>query len=139
MGNTQAVIGAVYGDEGKGRLVDYLASLTPTLVVRHNGGAQAGHTVVTPEGLRHVFHHFGSGTFVGSPTYLSRFFIVNPLIWSQEASVLPLIPRVMVSPEAAESNRLRLLISTTSSFFAPLRYLVSTDAVIFNVSDIPTN
>lgn len=54
------VIGANYGDEGKGLITDYLAALdhSNTLVVRFNGGAQAGHTVQTPSGLRHVFSHF---------------------------------------------------------------------------------
>ena len=41
----QAVIGALYGDEGKGLMVDRLAAATPrAVVVRSNGGAQAGHT-----------------------------------------------------------------------------------------------
>ncbi len=78
-----AVIGANYGDEGKGLVTDYL-STDRTLVVRFNGGAQAGHTVVTPEGRRHVFHHFGAGCFRGAGTLLSRHFIVNPLLWARE-------------------------------------------------------
>lgn len=80
-----AVIGANYGDEGKGKMVDYLChEHGADLVVRFNGGAQAGHTVVTPEGLRHVFHHFGSGSFLGTPTYLSRFFVCNPILFNRE-------------------------------------------------------
>lgn len=48
--NIQAVIGSHYGDEGKGLITDYLASHHKnTLVIRFNGGAQAGHTVITPE------------------------------------------------------------------------------------------
>lgn len=80
-----AVIGANFGDEGKGVVVDALASRDPdTLVVRFNGGAQAGHTVTTPEGVRHVFHHFGSGTLAGCETYLSRHFVVNPILFVRE-------------------------------------------------------
>ena len=58
----QAVIGAGYGDEGKGLVVDALAHAAGpgTIVVRTNGGAQAGHSVQTPDGRRHVFHHVGS-------------------------------------------------------------------------------
>lgn len=80
------VIGANFGDEGKGLLTDFIAARAPdrSLVVRYNGGAQAGHTVVTPEGRRHVFSHFGSGTLSGCPTYLSQFFIVNPLLFIKE-------------------------------------------------------
>ena len=85
-----AVIGAAFGDEGKGHLTDYFAAEAPDppLVIRYNGGCQAGHTVVTPDGTRHVFGHFGSGTLAGSPTMLSRFFIVNPMIWAAERDVL---------------------------------------------------
>lgn len=80
-----AVIGAAYGDEGKGAAVDALAAASASpLVVRHNGGAQAGHTVVTPRGVRHVFSHFGSGALAGAPTYLSHFFAVNPKIFLNE-------------------------------------------------------
>jgi adenylosuccinate synthase len=82
-----AVIGANWGDEGKGLVVDALAD-TRTVVVRFNGGAQAGHTVQTPEGRRHVFHHFGSGTLRGAATFLSRFFVVNPVLYREEWSVL---------------------------------------------------
>ena len=83
------VIGANYGDEGKGLMTDYFCSKKSTdLVVRFNGGAQAGHTVVTPEGKRHVFSHFGSGTFLGIPTYLYKYFVVNPIKFREEYETL---------------------------------------------------
>jgi len=86
-----AVVGSNYGDEGKGLMVDYLASESSSpLVIRFNGGAQAGHTVQTSEGERHVFSHFGSGTFVGAPTFLSRYFICNPLLFRREYDELNL-------------------------------------------------
>lgn len=74
-----AVIGAGYGDEGKGLMTDALVAALngAATVVRFNGGAQAGHTVVAPRKgappLRHVFHHVGSGALAGAPTFLSRF------------------------------------------------------------------
>ena len=81
-----AVIGANFGDEGKGRIVDHFAASAdaPCVVIRYNGGAQAGHTVVTPDGRRHVFSHIGSGSFVGASTYLSEFFIANPFLFAKE-------------------------------------------------------
>jgi adenylosuccinate synthase len=83
------VIGANFGDEGKGLVTDYLCATEGAgMVVRFNGGAQAGHTVVTPAGDRHVFHHFGSGTFAGVPTFLSQFFVCNPLVALREADEL---------------------------------------------------
>lgn len=85
----RAVIGSNFGDEGKGLMVDYLCATEGTgMVVRFNGGAQAGHTVVTPDGQRHVFRHFGSGTFWGAPTFLSQFFVCNPLVALKEADQL---------------------------------------------------
>lgn len=84
----RAVIGANWGDEGKGLIVDYLCRTGGEVVVRFNGGSQAGHTVVTPEGLRHVFSHFGSGTLYGVPTFLSQFFICNPITFFRELQEL---------------------------------------------------
>lgn len=84
----RAVIGANFGDEGKGLVVDYLCRTGGEVVVRFNGGAQAGHTVVTPEGLRHVFHHYGSGTLYGVPTFLSQFFVCNPIAFLREQAAL---------------------------------------------------
>lgn len=86
MKRATVVIGANYGDEGKGLIVDYFASKIPgdKVVVRFNGGAQAGHTVVTPDGKRHVFSHFGAGTFTGAATYLAKHFVCNPLVFWKE-------------------------------------------------------
>lgn len=83
------VIGANFGDEGKGLMTDYFCHQSALrgdkcLVVLHNGGAQRGHTVVTPDGKKHIFHHFGSGTFIGADTYFSDDFILNPIIFRQE-------------------------------------------------------
>lgn len=74
------VVGLGYGDEGKGTITDYLTNtMGATLNVRFNGGAQAGHNVVTDDGRHHTFSQFGSGTFHGAKTLLSRFIIVNPI------------------------------------------------------------
>ncbi|MFN8633536.1 MAG: adenylosuccinate synthetase [Chloroflexota bacterium] len=73
--------GLGYGDEGKGTWTDFLARSEPVhTVVRFNGGAQAGHNVVTPDGRHHTFAQFGSGTFVrGVSTHLSHFMLLNPM------------------------------------------------------------
>lgn len=102
----KAVIGANFGDEGKGLMTDYFCHQSALrgekrLVVLHNGGAQRGHTVVTPDGKRHVFHHFGSGTFMGADTYLSEDFILNPMVFRQEWEELESLgvsPTVYVHP-----------------------------------------
>jgi adenylosuccinate synthase len=81
-----SVIGAGYGDEGKGLMTDALAAAlgSETVVVRTNGGAQAGHTVRTPDGRAHVFHHVGSGALAGAATHLSRFFVHHPMLLGEE-------------------------------------------------------
>lgn len=80
------VIGASYGDEGKGREVNTLATEN-SLVIRFNGTSQSGHTVVN-KGKRHVFNHFGSGTFQGADTYFSHHFWINPLTFFEEYTKL---------------------------------------------------
>ncbi len=86
----QAVIGAGYGDEGKGLVVDALAHVAGpgAVVVRTNGGAQAGHSVQTPNGRRHVFHHVGSGALAGAATHLSRWFVHHPMVLGDEVAAL---------------------------------------------------
>jgi len=79
--STHIVIDLGFGDAGKGTTVDAIARRcsTPPLVVRHNGGAQAGHNVVSPDGKQHVFSQFGAATFVpGSKTLLSKHFVLHP-------------------------------------------------------------
>ena len=102
MDKCKVVIGANFGDEGKGLITDYFASFEPnTIVVLANGGAQRGHTVVTPEGYRHVFHHFGSGTFVGAATYCADSFLVNPVLFNEEWDKLvkhKIYPRIYINP-----------------------------------------
>lgn len=75
------VAGLAYGDEGKGSVVDYLVRKhQASLVVRYNGGSQAAHNVVTPDGRHHTFSQFGAGSFVpGVETHLSQHMMVNPL------------------------------------------------------------
>lgn len=98
-----AVIGAGYGDEGKGLTTDYLAhQYQNSCVIRFNGGAQAGHTVVHL-GKRHVFGHIGSGFFAGAATCLGRHFIVNPILLEQEATELN-CRRVYIDPRAIVST-----------------------------------
>src|ERR687897_1022473 len=81
--------GLGYGDEGKGTWTDFLARTEPVhTVVRFNGGAQAGHNVVTPDGRHHTFAQFGSGTLHGVRTHLSRFMMVDPLALAAEAGHL---------------------------------------------------
>lgn len=80
------IIGANYGDEGKGLAADYFAGQAKgeILGVLTNGTAQRGHTVTLTDGRTHVFHHFSSGTFQGADTYICKNFTVNPMIFVKE-------------------------------------------------------
>lgn len=87
--NIKVVIGSNFGDEGKGLMTDYFCHQAFTkgencIVVLSNGGAQRGHTVVTPKGERHVFKHFGAGTFANACTYCPADFILNPMEFRRE-------------------------------------------------------
>jgi adenylosuccinate synthase len=76
---TQIVIGLGYGDEGKGLTTDYLCRQADwPLVIRFSGGHQAGHTVVTSDGQRHVFSSLGAGSLAGAATYWSRYCAFAP-------------------------------------------------------------
>ena len=82
----EAVIGANYGDEGKGLFTEHLCRNRPNpLVVMSNGGCQRGHTVNNVEkGIRHVFNHFGSGSLLRTPTTYSKSFLLNPIKYVEE-------------------------------------------------------
>jgi adenylosuccinate synthase len=56
-----AVVGAQWGDEGKGRIIDYLAQ-EADVVIRFQGGDNAGHTVINEYG-KHALHLIPSGIF----------------------------------------------------------------------------
>ena len=87
------VCGLGFGDEGKGAVTEFLCSPhypdPAHAVIRYNGGAQAGHNVVTADGRHHTFAQFGSGSFTpGVRTHLSRFVLVDPLALAAEAAHL---------------------------------------------------
>lgn len=75
-----SVLGLAFGDCGKGLFTDYLCRLWGAhTVVRFNGGGQAGHNVVLPDGRSHTFSQFGAGSFVADTFTLLAFpVIVHP-------------------------------------------------------------
>lgn len=82
---TKIVLGLGYGDEGKGLTTDFLCQQSSQpLVIRFSGGHQAGHTVVTEKGERHVFSSFGAGSLQDVPTYWSSFCTLSPINYLNE-------------------------------------------------------
>lgn len=67
------------GDEGKGSFIDYLAhTKNIDCIIRYNGGSQASHTVITPEGVLHKFSQLGSGMFLEKcHTYITENMVIN--------------------------------------------------------------
>ncbi len=59
--NVSAIVGVQYGDEGKGRIVDYFAQ-EADIVIRYQGGDNAGHTVINDKG-KFALHILPSGIF----------------------------------------------------------------------------
>lgn len=102
--NLNVVIGANYGDEGKGLVTNYLTTKYDSgIILLNNGGAQRGHTVETKNGFRHVFHHFGSTV---NPNFISHCtfnYIVNPAICMQE--YYELIDKLQFSPKMTVSHK----------------------------------
>jgi len=83
------VIGANYGDEGKGLLTRYFANQallknSQPIIIFHNGTAQRGHTVDYDPNFRHIYHHFGSGTGDKVPTFFAETFWVHPMEFYKE-------------------------------------------------------
>lgn len=116
------VVDAGFGDAGKGLVTDWLVRTTgASLVVRFNGGAQAGHNVVTADGRHHTFAQLGAGSFVpGVRTFLSSHVVVHPGALLAEAAALgrkgvaDVLSRVrigerarLVTPFHQAANRLR--------------------------------
>jgi adenylosuccinate synthase len=70
------VVGAQWGDEGKGKIVDVLAERAD-LVVRYQGGANAGHTVDTGAG-EFVLHQIPSGILQGAVCVVGNGVVLDP-------------------------------------------------------------
>ena len=93
MQNIKVIIGASYGDEGKGLATDFFGAQAQgrrgTVNVLTNGGPQRGHTVELADGRRHVFKHFGAASFRGAATYYAEQFMINPMEFVREYDDLP--------------------------------------------------
>ncbi len=82
-----AVLGAQWGDEGKGKVVDYLASRAQ-VVARFQGGNNAGHTVVIGE-QTYKMHHLPVGIlYPGVWCLLGNGMVINPEVLVEELTSL---------------------------------------------------
>ncbi|MDE1853031.1 MAG: adenylosuccinate synthetase [Thaumarchaeota archaeon] len=82
-----SVVGLQWGDEGKGKIIDYLAGRYDA-VARFNGGSNAGHTVVIG-GMKHTFHLIPSGALKGKELLVGAAVALDPVVMGEELSLLP--------------------------------------------------
>ncbi len=74
------VIGAQWGDEGKGKVTDLLGGRVD-YVVRYSGGNNAGHTVITPDGEKYALHLLPSGALSQTATIvIGNGVVVDPKV-----------------------------------------------------------
>lgn len=109
------VLGAQWGDEGKGKIVDLLAGHMD-LVVRFQGGANAGHTVKIGD-KEYILHIIPGGIVSGKATnVIGNGCVVDPIIFSEEVKYLE-EKGIKVSPE-------KLIVSSQAHIVTPVhKYL----------------
>jgi len=76
------IVGAQWGDEGKGKIVDLLAEHCD-LVCRYNGGPNAGHTIVA-NGETYKLKHIPSGILQGKECVIGAGCVVDPQVLIEE-------------------------------------------------------
>jgi adenylosuccinate synthase len=104
-----AVIGAQWGDEGKGKIVDWLAERAD-VVVRFQGGHNAGHTLVVGESV-YKLSLLPSGIVRGTPSVIGNGVVLDP--WALKAEVEKLRGQgVTITPDT-------LMVSDTCALILP--------------------
>ena len=114
--SVQIVVGAQWGDEGKGKIVDHLSD-SVDIVARYQGGANAGHTVVIG-GQTYVLHLIPSGIFHPNVTcVIGNGVVLDPIALLQEIDQLKAL-KVDITG--------RLLISHNAHLIMPYHKLLDT-------------
>ena len=97
-----AIVGAQWGDEGKGKITDFFAGESD-YVVRFHGGNNAGHTVIV-EGNTFKLHLIPSGIIYGAPmSIIGNGVVVDPKVLLEEIEYIEdkgIDPKLMVSDRA---------------------------------------
>lgn len=105
------VIGSQWGDEGKGKVIDFLTE-TADLVVRSQGGSNAGHTVIA-NGQKYILHLVPSGILWDNKVnIIGNGVVINPTALVEEINYL-LGKGVSITPE-------KLLISDRAHVVLPI-------------------
>ncbi|MHA2252097.1 MAG: adenylosuccinate synthetase, partial [Candidatus Kariarchaeaceae archaeon] len=76
-GKGLVIVGMQFGDEGKGKIVDFYSSKSwIQVVVRFNGGSNAGHTVVVDD-VKYALHLLPTGLIYEKPSYIGNGVVVD--------------------------------------------------------------
>ena len=103
-----AVVGANWGDEGKGKITDMLAEKAD-IIVRFQGGANAGHTIVNDYG-KFALHTLPSGVFYGHTTsVIGNGVALNIPVFFKEYNEV--VSRGVPAPKILISNRAQMVMS----------------------------
>lgn len=99
----KAVVGANWGDEGKGKITDMLAEQAD-IIVRFQGGANAGHTIINDYG-KFALHTLPSGVFYGHTTSIigNGVALDVPVLFKEVQSIIDQgvpMPKILVSDRA---------------------------------------
>lgn len=113
--NVTAIVGSNWGDEGKGKITDMLAEKAD-IVVRYQGGANAGHTIVNGYG-KFALHSLPSGVFYQHITnVIGNGVALSPLDIQKELNSLK--EKGVPAPSLAISDRAQIVMSYHKSFDA---------------------
>lgn len=111
----KAVVGANWGDEGKGKITDMLAR-EADIIVRFQGGANAGHTIVNDYG-KFALHTLPSGVFYGHTTSIigNGVALDVPRLFAEVQSV---VEKGVPMPKILVSDRAQMVMSYHKNFDA---------------------
>ena len=103
----RAIVGACWGDEGKGKITDMLAE-NSDIIIRFQGGSNAGHTIINDYG-KFALHLLPSGVFynhttsiIGNGVALNIPYLVN--------EINSIVEKGVPKPKILVSNRAQILI-----------------------------
>ena len=114
---SKLVIGLQHGDEGKGRIVDDLCQSWANIVVRFQGGGNAGHTVYDNEGNKHVTHILPVGILTkGVMNYIAKGCVLNPIDLAKE------IKQFNVTPDKLKISGLTPIIEPVHLWLDKVKY-----------------
>ena len=110
MSKVDVLLGLQWGDEGKGKVVDFLAPKYD-VVARFQGGPNAGHTLEF-EGKKHVLHQIPSGIFhEGITNVIGNGVVIDPIVFQREIKDLEPFG-VDATQSLVLSNKAQLIIPT---------------------------